>query len=229
MGMFDYIVCEMPLPGTVPAFIEPGHEFQTKDTPEQLLRTYRFGADKELYGPDGQKLNFTGDIDFYTSNICGCGPGVYTTDGADAESVAFNAHVVGGRVQSLEQTEYEIKPALPSVRQFGGALASPPLSLPRFDPYTGQILYVWWGGEKSGYTVQVVAFNSQQTVVASLEDHTWAKAGCFEILQGGWGATVFPDKETAVAVNTSRKDDWNARKKEYEDYSAKWREERNRR
>jgi hypothetical protein len=224
--MFDNIVCDMPLPGTVPKWIRPGHQFQTKDTPEQYLCVYRIGDDEELYGPDGKKESFTGDIEFYTSNICGCGPGKYTSDGADGESVTFYAHVVGGRVQKLEQIEYSIEPALPSSKQFAGQYVEAPPMEPLVESI-GKKLYVWWGGQDSGYEVEIVAFNDHQTVVRTLKDCKWTKAGRLEILhQGGWGVTVFPDKETAIARNKARTDDWAARLKEYDDYVAEWRKRR---
>jgi hypothetical protein len=44
MGMFDYVRCEYPLPA--PEI--QGHLFQTKDTPEPVMRTWVIGADGGL-------------------------------------------------------------------------------------------------------------------------------------------------------------------------------------
>lgn len=98
MGMFDHIICEVPLPDTpVPP---PAESFQTKDTPDQYLTVYTITKDgylmwrpykmeavpKEerpypdedgLLGIAGsvrrveqepERMDFHGDILFYTSN-----------------------------------------------------------------------------------------------------------------------------------------------------------------
>lgn len=45
MGMFDYIICEMPLPKTPEP---PVGTFQTKDTPDQYMTTYTITEDGRL-------------------------------------------------------------------------------------------------------------------------------------------------------------------------------------
>lgn len=59
MGVFDYIKCEYPIdaPQTI-------HEWQTKDTPDQFLRTYTISKEGYLLS-DGQTVDFTGEIRFY--------------------------------------------------------------------------------------------------------------------------------------------------------------------
>jgi hypothetical protein len=47
MGMFDYLKCSYPLPGNPPAFVNPGHEFQTKDL-ECSLDHYEITTDGRL-------------------------------------------------------------------------------------------------------------------------------------------------------------------------------------
>lgn len=46
MGMFDYIVCEYPLPGVEHP---EQYEWQTKDTPRQFLDYYRIDAEGQLW------------------------------------------------------------------------------------------------------------------------------------------------------------------------------------
>src|SRR5690348_10030584 len=47
MGMFDEVICEHPLPGTPPDFIEAGHPFQTKDL-DCAMDVYQITADGRL-------------------------------------------------------------------------------------------------------------------------------------------------------------------------------------
>lgn len=105
MGMYDVVKCEYPLPdGHNPT----GEEYQTKDTPAQLLDTYRIAADgrleHELYDIEDQSdpkaegverifgmmtrvnkrfegVSFHGALVFYTSNVSGVSAvGVVTSD-----------------------------------------------------------------------------------------------------------------------------------------------------
>lgn len=225
MGMFDYVVCEMNLPGTVPAWIKSGHKFQTKDTPNQYLDTYSIAADGAFSGPDAD--NFTGVVEFYTSNICGSGPGIYTDNGEDGESVCFNAVIVSGRVSVLTQTNYNRQPALsleseplftrPTAEQVAASKARDAESL------LDRSLYVLYGGQESGYAVTVIAENERQLVVQLTEASKYAKVGSFEILDRRSRDTTFFDSEyDAMADKNKRGSDWAARKKRYDDYAAEW-------
>lgn len=230
MGMFDEVVCEMPLPGTVPAWIEPGHKFQTKDTPSQHLYTYTIASDGAFSGEDAN--NYTGTIEFYTSNICGCGPGVYTRNGEDAESVSFVAKIVDGRVSELKQTEYEIKAALPSSEQASPINRPTPEQVAgrkrrNAESLVGRTLYVLWGCEKKGYRVEVIAENDCELSTRVLEDHGRVNAGKFEILDRRDRDRIFFDsEEEALAHKNSRHDDWNARLNAYNEYAKAWSDKR---
>ena len=47
MGMFDHVRCSAPLPGTPPAFVHPGHLFQSKSL-DCLMGTYEITAEGRL-------------------------------------------------------------------------------------------------------------------------------------------------------------------------------------
>jgi hypothetical protein len=125
MGMFDYIRCLYPLPdGYVP---QPDDEFQTKDTPSQYLDLYEIRPDgtlwQDIYDIEdrsdpkaeglmgligaGTRINqrwvqvpFHGDLNFYTSNVCGSGPhGIMTHDdsppiGRDYVALFKDGHLI---------------------------------------------------------------------------------------------------------------------------------------
>jgi secreted PhoX family phosphatase len=103
MGMFDWLCCEYPLPDEPNG---ASLHFQTKDTPNQMLDEYRIDATGDLWvqnydiedrsDPKAEGVariygmmtrvnerwerltDFTGTIEFYTSNITG---GCPTPDG----------------------------------------------------------------------------------------------------------------------------------------------------
>ena len=127
MGMFDYIVCAYPLPGKAASYVDNQHLFQTKDL-DCYLDTYlidekgnlliaKMGIDGETEWQDKKfdpVNDFTGTIDFYTSNIRASGPGVYTAKGEDVETVGYEANFKNGKLIDIVQTEYSRQPALPS-------------------------------------------------------------------------------------------------------------------
>lgn len=227
MGMFDYLLCEKPLPGTVPAWIGRDHDFQTKDTPAQYLETYVIREDGTF--SDGE---FTGEIDFYTSNICGSGPGIYTQRGEDAESVSFLAKVVDGRVIDLTQTAYQIQPALPSSQYCAPRVSPTPEQIAASkardaESLLGRKLYVMYGTlrneEPNGYAVEVIAENDRQLCVRLIAASDYAQVGDFELLDRQMRDSTFFDSESdAKADNKERTDDWDERKKVYDTYAEEW-------
>lgn len=84
MGMFDYVICNYPLPDGEDG---SGREFQTKDTDSQYLDRYEIRADGTLWfqrHPQGGMVQqyFTGPINFYSSNVTASGPNGCVTDAA---------------------------------------------------------------------------------------------------------------------------------------------------
>src|SRR4051812_34640485 len=114
MGMFDWVICEYPLPGeniNVPS----DHRFQTKDF-ECCMSTYRITPDGRLVDQDeaGEHVNFTGELRFWDSNIVGSGSiGVFTATGEDAVECEYGARFIEGLVQEISQVEFQTVPALP--------------------------------------------------------------------------------------------------------------------
>lgn len=56
MGMFDYLYCEIPLPGNSPFGKET--EFQTKDTTDQYLVTHKITKDGDLVVLGSNRVGF---------------------------------------------------------------------------------------------------------------------------------------------------------------------------
>jgi hypothetical protein len=119
MGMFDYIACDYPLPDGAPRT-----GYQTKDTPAQMLDTYTITEDGHLVDDSGATLDdFHGDLDFYTSNVCGSGPNGYITDdGQPYTAWSFVARFTDGRLTRLTGGREEPE----------GFYANPPVSREEF-------------------------------------------------------------------------------------------------
>lgn len=118
MGMFDHLICEVPLPDGH----SPTEVFQTKDTPAQTIVTYRITADGELLerqvetqwveDPDAMfgghlrevegterwvPVPYHGDIEFYAGNVSNMGYGaVVTRDGRSPEFRSYTARFTDG-------------------------------------------------------------------------------------------------------------------------------------
>lgn len=116
--MYDELVCERPLPGTPPAFIGPGHRFQTKDFDCELA-VYTVRADGSLWregrgDAEPAPHDFTGRVEFGTSNFAAGGHGAtFTRGGEDWEDVDYAATFAGGRLVELVEDRRERGPALP--------------------------------------------------------------------------------------------------------------------
>jgi hypothetical protein len=121
--MFDWVVCRYPLPGEPPAFCRgDGHRFQTKDL-DCATSLYEITAegrlvclDAGLYDVDATvplDVEHEGVLTFYDNNLAASGPGVYTVDGSDYESVEYRAWFDGGRLSRIEELARTSEPALP--------------------------------------------------------------------------------------------------------------------
>lgn len=86
MGMFNSIVCDYALPD-LPAFVKPGHKFQTKDIHPLMLDTYTIDASGRISLDD-----FTGDFEFYTY------------DDNARERLAYAARFVAGQLVRIART-----------------------------------------------------------------------------------------------------------------------------
>ena len=187
MGMFDYIHCSAPLPGTPPAFVKAGHLFQTKDTPEQYLVTYEITAAGRLFW-DGVDQDYHGDIGFYAGNCVGHGPNgngdtiAFTKDGEDAEWVEYRARFSAGQLAEIVETERTRERAqAEQIRREREEMAKqmvPPTPNEmnwqerQAESLVGRTVFVLWGGSpiENGYLVEVVAEDAKQFVVKGGRD-----------------------------------------------------------
>jgi hypothetical protein len=241
MGMFDYIHCDYELPGKPPYGPEGCMGgYQTKDL-DCTLDTYIITEDGRLrqrtpidYGEGLRKTkelsDFTGEINFYTSNICASGPGIYTSNGDDAISVEYVAKFVNGKVIEITEMACEISPALPSktnlvYRDYDDSYIEMPENPTK--------LYVFYGGQEKGYYGDVVAIGDthtggkQEICLKVIGDQDYKKNGELEVVQKWqWGSTLFLTEEDGFAHKNRRKDSWNKYKKIYDDYSAEWHKKR---
>lgn len=229
MGMFDYIVCNMPLPGIIPTWYKDGHQFQTKDTPEQYLKTYTIDADGTISGPDAETIH--GTIEFYCSNQCGGWGGIaYTTNGEDAEDVSYTATVDRGRVTSIVQDQYTRGPAikprprgedLPTKEEIDAHNAK------YAGPWVGRTIYVLWGGSERGYRAEIVAENDSKVSWRTIDEDRYHKPGELETHHKSFGTTMFLTEEDAFAHKNERTDKYQAALAEFEKYAAEWHKARN--
>ena len=231
--MFDYIHCDYPLPGK-PPYGPEGHSggYQTKDL-DCTLDIYLITEDGQLkqrmpLDPEEglrkskEFLDFTGKINFYTSNICASGPGIYTRNGEDAISVDYVATFLNGKIIDVVEASLEVAPALPShtnkvYRDYDDSYIDIPEVLTR--------VYVMYGGQDIGYYGKVEAICEKSICIKIEGDQKYHKNGDLEIVEKWqWGSTLFLNEEDALNHIQRRKDSWNKYKKIYEDYSQKWHE-----
>lgn len=215
MGMFDYITCSAPLPGTTPTFVKPGHKFQTKDL-DCLMETYEITADGRLLGSEMQEVKHYGcfTVDFYTSNASGgWGNITFTRQGEDFESADYTAMFVDGRLRGIHQTAYERKPALqqknigyqkPTADDVAEHRRAEQESL------AGRRMYLRYGGSDAGADVEVVAEGPKEWVVRKTDD-------TFEVIDRRMrGSTFFASAAEADAQDASRQAEYDRQKAEYD-------------
>ena len=205
MGMYDEIECEYPLPGNPPAWIKSGHRFQTKDL-SCLMETYTIEADGTFSEPE-----YTGELGFYTSNVVGTGPGTYTKDGEDAESVAYRAVIVGGVLSSITETEHTREPAWPVARQINRHRRVEVAAKPEIVPVVGMRLYVLMGSlaEPKGYWGRVVAVGRRHICLESEGDGGYSRPGDLEVhYLSDVGRLITDDDRAAIAARRAERQAW---------------------
>lgn len=219
MGMFDEVICEYSIEGGLPTWVK-NHPFQTKDL-ECILTRYTIFADGTFSVDD-----WTGTLNFYTSNIVGSGPGIYTENGEDAESIDCFVKIVDGKVAGDIQVERETRKAWPVSKM--GLFKSPTKDEIRLrqernaESLVGKRLYVLWGGQEVGYWVTVIAENDRQLVCRHESDHKYYKAGHFELIDRiQRDNTFFDGEEEGLTRRKSKNDEWNREKAEFEAFSNK--------
>ena len=195
MGLFDYVSCEYSLPGSPPVGVETIH-FQSKDL-TCFMEHYRITPEGQLVHHPGESQQaedlsrFTGMVYLYHNNVVRFGPGIYTANGEDAIFLKYAFTFIDGLVVSVQETENRSEHALKCPQ-------------PRFRPLTteereyleergsesllGRTVYIWWGGQPTGYEAVVVVEDDKSWVVQS-------KAHRFEILDRHHRDTVVFDSQ----------------------------------
>lgn len=220
MGLYDYIICRMQLPGRTPTWVQPDHPFQTKSL-ECWMKTYTIDEDGAF-----SEVGYTGIIEFYDSNVVGSGPALYTRDGEDSEWVEYKAVVERGYVTSLEQTEYKRQAAWPSSKQqeYWNRKNTVDKALARLaeSNLVGQRLYIFWGGQDKGYWVKVLLQNKRQLCVEHEADSKFHRKESWELLdpRHAFGRTIWDDEEKALSARVAEKKIWDDAKAEYEQFIA---------
>ncbi len=218
MGLYDTVICEYTIKGGLPDWVKK-HSFQTKDL-ECRMGEYRILAD----GSFSETL-WTGMLNFYTSNVVGSGPGIYTEKGEDAEYLDCVAKIVGGRVAGEIEVERSSHKAWPvskmSIYRTPTEEDVQRAKERRAEHLTGNRLYVLWGGQDVGYWVNVVTENDKEICVAHEADSKYHRAGDFEIIRRYHRDHIFWDSETeALDRNKKRKEDWSRQREEFEAFKA---------
>ena len=210
--MFDWVECRYPLPTN----LGPGDGFQTKDLTNALL-LYVITEDGRLEENSGaeDRSNFTGTLRLTWSNVLAAGPGVYTAGGEDAHYLEYAVTFVDGRVARVEELENRQEPALELSR-------FPYLRVPSEEEIrvrrereqerlTGRTMWLWWGGQETGYAVTVVAENSKQVVVQGPNEQ-------FEILhRSDRDAILFDSEEDGRRHRQERQSAWERQRQEYQE------------
>jgi hypothetical protein len=213
MGMFNNIVCEYELPD-LPKFVEPGHKFQTKDTEPLTLETHTIDKTGRIDIDD-----FTGDVEFYSSNIVASGPGIYTQNGEDAASVRYSARFVAGRLVRIARTEYERTAGMeekrlhytPTKEQAGVRRERLTESL------LGRTIFVMRG--ESSYAGRVVHENAKQIVIEG-------DSGAEVLNRADRDRLFFDSLEDTKKYSDAKLRQWQFKKNEYDRYAAEWKAKR---
>jgi hypothetical protein len=211
MGMFDYVKCLYPLPDNIP----DDEAFQTKDL-TNVLADYTITTDGHLKENSGNEdlSHFTGKIEMYWSNVVASGPGLYTRDGEDAHFLEYAVTFVDGTVARVDQLKNDYEPALERSKfptwQLPSEEEKRRTAERENEHLTGRRMWVWWGGQESGYPVKVVAENSRELVVQRDDER-------FEIVpRSSRDRTLFDTYEDGKRYKDERKAEWDRQQQEYE-------------
>jgi hypothetical protein len=209
MGMTDEVICDYPLPN-LPKFIGPDYIFQTKDL-DCLGNEYFIAADGQFSDPD-----FTGVINLYASNLFATGPGLYTKNGEDAETVNYSVKILDGKVQEALRSSYSRRPAIKIEPMQSYVLTGEEeknRNIANTENLIGKSVYVLWGGKETGYWVKVVYSGEKEHCVES--DRGLEKLHRFQR-----NIIFFDTEEEAFSYRDNRNKSWQNRKEIYEIYAT---------
>ena len=216
MGLFDTICCAMPLPGVRPAWLREDSGFQTKDL-DCTMTTYHIAPDGSFSDP-----GYTGVIVFYNSNIVATGPGLYTRIGEDAESVEYEATVVGGVVQTLKQTEYQRQYAMVSGSHPPYYEPSKDLKSPQEYFTVGKRLYCLYGGQDIGAWVRVVYVGTREVAVEYETANDFSFVGTLETMSKAMLHLLWLSEEEAQGERQARVKYGEVQREEYQQGAREW-------
>jgi hypothetical protein len=158
--------------------------------------------------------HFEGTLEFYDSNACAGAYGMtFTPDGADYESVTYEAVFVQGALKEIVETERSREPALSITvyHQLDGMFEADKPTIDTSEPEVGAEMYVLWGSidrKLNGYPVKLVAKTARD----------WAFAGRHDEIETipPWqlGSCLFHTEADAKAQRTWQHRLWD-RKTEY--------------
>lgn len=223
MGMFDEIICKAPIDGGLPSWIDR-HTFQTKDL-DCTLTTYTIEEDGRFSQPD-----FSGTLEFYTSNIVGSGPGIYTEHGEDAEGIECEVIFLHSKLVEPIKVKREFGPAWPASRQHS-YIASRSVhertheeQSQRYDEHlVGKRVYVLWGGQDVGYWAKVVQESKRHLCLEHEANSKYHEAGDLELIDRRERDHIFWDtEEEALATHRGRQSAWDAESKAFQQHKLEW-------
>lgn len=218
MGMYDEIICDYPILGGLPTWIKK-HAFQTKDL-DCRLEQFRINADGTF-----SDSSFTGMLNFYSSNVVGSGPGIYTSQGEDAEYIDCTAKIVDGKLVGeikvdrnshkawhIDRMGISHKPSKEDIKKWQQRQS---------EKLIGRRLYVLWGGQEVGYWVKVIAENDKQLCVVHEADSGYHKKNDFELIGRFQRDNTFFDSDTlALERRKNKTDEWNRQREEFEKFKV---------
>ena len=211
MGMFDYIRCELPLPGNPP---EWASNFQTKDM-DSWMDQYVIRANGTLLNesqPTEDLSDFMGTITFYDSNVVASGPGYYTENGEDARWLTYRALFVHGKLSELalieDRSERAAKRKPADLTRLTDAEAAEAKAR-QSESLLGRTITILWGGDSAEpYDAVVIAENERDLVVQP--------DGGFEIIPRFQRDNCFFDsREDALQHRADQKAEREAERREY--------------
>lgn len=203
MGMFDWVQCDYPLPGTKLEFVD---KFQSKSF-DCVMSNLKILENGDLEGAG----IFTGTITFYGCNIVAAGPaGEYTKNGEDVERVTYEVSFTDSKLKEISQVHYQRYAALASKEMPKPGNYKKGSTLNEKDSFLGQKLYVLWGGRDEGHEIEVVYETDRQLCVKD-------EKGMLELMhQSQIGSTIFKDVAEAKADREYFKDQIEKEKSNYQ-------------
>lgn len=219
---YDSIKCLYPLPNNPPFGKDTW--YQTKDF-DCMYESYTIFEDGTTDFPDPASLR---TIEFYTSNISGAGPGLYTRNGEDAISVTYRALIQNGMVEWIVEAERKVEPALPVAMMMKELMAKPKeeevmkVREHRERSWKGTRMFYLPGGRDGVGEWGVIEAEDKKNLCFKSE-----KTGALNMMHRlQIGSTLWESEEEALNDKKEREDDWNKRKKVYEEYAEAWRKAR---